>query len=99
MAHGNNYHRVHGGTEESSDSYYSHTPPHIQEELDLVEDNARVLRRFVSDDEVLKYISSWIIDIGNFSSRVTQYFKTMVIYWKMKLLLEQYLKECKEEKN
>jgi hypothetical protein len=56
-------------------------------------------RCFVSDDEVLDSVTSWILDTGNTRSRVSQYLKTVDIYWHMKLLLGHVLVDRKDDKN
>jgi len=38
------------------------TPPKIQLEMDAVEADVRVLRRFTSDDEVKETTRSWVPD-------------------------------------
>jgi hypothetical protein len=39
--------------ESSVEAYQAHTPPEITTELDLAESDARVLRHFITDEELL----------------------------------------------
>jgi hypothetical protein len=55
--------------ENSTNSYHAHTPPQIQAEINLVEADVRVLRRFVTDEEVRANTSSWVPDTGGIRSR------------------------------
>jgi hypothetical protein len=72
--------RLEAVVEGSSESYLTHTPPHIQEEIGLEEDDAQILRLFASYDEVLDSVSLWILDTDNTRSRVSQYLKIVEIY-------------------
>jgi hypothetical protein len=91
MDQGGSHHRSRGGHHRALGSkvistdnrvstveYHAHTPPEIQEEIDLVEADVRVLRHFISNEEVTYNIRSWVPDPG--STRESQYFKTIDLY-------------------
>jgi len=61
-------------------AYQSHTPSEIKIELDLLESNIQVLQHFITDEEVLQAMSSWILDLGTIEARNSQYLNTIDIY-------------------
>jgi hypothetical protein len=66
--------------EKSSDTHRSFTPSKIKENMNLVEENVHVLRRFILDDEVIETTSSWVPDTGTFRGQTSQYLKIVDIY-------------------
>jgi hypothetical protein len=74
-------------SENSIESYHAHTPPQIQAEINLIEDDVRVLGHFVTDKEVRVDISSWVSNTGGIRYRKSHYLNTIEIYCKMKLTL------------
>jgi hypothetical protein len=48
-----------------SDDYHAHTPPEIQDEIDLAEADVQVLRHFISNEEVTDTTQSWVPDPGS----------------------------------
>jgi hypothetical protein len=55
------------------EAYESHTPSGVHAELYLVEVDARVLRHFISNEEVDKNIGSWVLDPGTYRPKATLY--------------------------
>jgi hypothetical protein len=73
-----------------------HTPPEIQEEIDLVEVEVRVLIHFISNEEVKDNVWSWVLDLGSMRARESQYFITIDLYWHLKFLMGKVLVEKHE---
>jgi hypothetical protein len=59
--------------------------------MDAVEADVRVLRKFISDDEVKETTNSWVPDTGFVRGRSSQYLKTVDIYWHLKTLMGRVL--------
>jgi hypothetical protein len=62
------------------EAYQVHTPSEILVELDLVESDARVLHHFISNEEVLQTMNSWILDPSIMRARNSQYLNIIDIY-------------------
>jgi hypothetical protein len=73
-----------------------HTPPAIQIKLDLVEVDVWVLRHFIVDKEVHENICSWIPDLVSSRAMVSQYYKTIDLYWHIKALMGKVMVERNE---
>jgi hypothetical protein len=90
--------RLAANAADSSTSFEAHTPPNIQENINLLEADIRVLCRFVSDEEVQEKTQSWIPNTGNTRSHVSHYMRTIELYWHMKLLLGRAMMDRKDDK-
>jgi hypothetical protein len=62
-------------------------------EIDLAEDDVRVLRHFVFDEEVVNNTHSYISYPGTTQSRESQYLNTFDIYYHIKMLMGKVLVE------
>jgi hypothetical protein len=74
-------------TKNLAESYHVHTPPQIQAEISLVEENIWVIWRFLTNEEVQANTISWVPDIGCILSHKSKYMKRIEIYWYIKSLL------------
>jgi hypothetical protein len=78
------------------EAYEAHTPPHIQVELDIAEDDARVLCLFVDHAIIDEEIGQWIPNYGSYRERATLYTKTFNLYWILNRMMRKVLVERNE---
>jgi hypothetical protein len=71
-------------------------PCHVFEHLEDVEDEIHLERNIMPDWEIDEAITNWVLNVGNSRGRDTKYWKTVYLYWHLKMLLGQML-QTKEE--
>jgi hypothetical protein len=88
--------RVASEAEDSATNYLVHTPPKIHIEIDLAKAYVRVLKCFISDEEVNEDVCAWIPDLGSSWAKESKYYRTNDLYWHMEMLMGRVLIERNE---
>jgi hypothetical protein len=81
---------------QTTKAYEAHTPPNVQDELDMAEVDARILHHFIDNETMDVEIGSWIPDPGSYRAHATLYTKTVDLYWLLKTLMGKVLVERNE---